>query len=246
MSTFTRLRWYSHRVECEVTLARWGYWGQPVLVLPTAGGDAEEVERWLMIKTLAPLLGEGRIKVYSCDSVAGQAWFSKEGSLEHRMWLMNQFEEYVRHEVVPAIYMDCQSDGIPIWSVGASIGALFAVALVCRYPDAFHRAVGMSGTYDLMQFADSDFFTHDYFVATPSRFLGALNGPHLEVLKRRFVLLASGEGRAENIGESWHMAHLLGARGIPNWVDSWGPEWHHDWPTWRAMLPKFLDDWTRA
>ena len=38
----------------------------------------------LMIRALAPLVGAGRVKIYSCDSVAGQAWFSKEGSLEHR------------------------------------------------------------------------------------------------------------------------------------------------------------------
>ena len=41
------------------------------------------------------------------------------------------------------------------------------------------------------------------------------------------------------------MANVLGARGIPNRVDPWGPDWHHDWPTWRAMLPKYLDEWTR-
>jgi len=23
-------------------------------------------------------------------------------------------------------------------------------------------------------------------------------------------------------------------------VDNWGPEWAHDWPTWRAMLPQYL------
>jgi esterase/lipase superfamily enzyme len=35
---------------------------------------------------------------------------------------------------------------------------------------------------------------------------------------------------------------VLGARGIPNRVDPWGPEWPHDWQTWRAMLPMYLDD----
>jgi esterase/lipase superfamily enzyme len=73
-----------------------------------------------------------------------------------------------------------------------------------------------------------------------------LEGRHLEVLRTRFILIPSGEGRAEDIGESWRLANLLGKKGIPNRVDSWGPEWHHDWPTWRAMLPKYLDEWTRA
>ena len=38
------------------------------------------------------------------------------------------------------------------------------------------------------------------------------------------------------------MAHVLGGKGIPNRVDAWGAEWHHDWPTWREMLPKYLGE----
>jgi len=248
VSLFTRSTWYSHRVQRDVTLCRWGHFGQPVLVFPTAGGDAEEIERWQMIRALTPLLRAGRIKVYSCDSVAGQAWFAQEGSLEHRMWLISQFQEYVRREVVPAIQLDCRSEGIPIWTAGASIGALYAVAMVCRYPDVFHRALGMSGTYDLLRFAGTGHYTHDYYESVPLRFVPDLreDSDHLALLRQRFVLLASGEGRAEAIEESWLMARVLGHRKIPNWVDSWGGDWHHDWPTWRAMMPKYLGEWTSS
>jgi esterase/lipase superfamily enzyme len=34
----------------------------------------------------------------------------------------------------------------------------------------------------------------------------------------------------------------LGAKGIPNRVDSWGPQWAHQWPTWRRMLPQYLHE----
>ena len=33
--------WYSERLEQPIGLARWGHYGVPVLVFPTAGGDAE-------------------------------------------------------------------------------------------------------------------------------------------------------------------------------------------------------------
>jgi len=36
------------------------------------------------------------------------------------------------------------------------------------------------------------------------------------------------------------MAEVLGAKEIPNRVDSWGPEFAHQWPTWRQMLPQYL------
>ena len=58
-------------------------------------------------------------------------------------------------------------------------------------------------------------------------------------------MLASGEGDWEDVGSSWQMADALGAKGIPNRLDNWGPQWPHDWHTWRRMLPQYLDELTR-
>ncbi len=243
---FLKSRWYSPRLETSVTLARWGLVGQPVLVLPTAGGDAEEIERWQMIAALEPLLAAGRIKVYSCDSVAGQAWFGKTGTPGWRMALQDRFEHFLRDEVAPAIRMDCRSPDIPIWTAGASIGAFFAAALVCRFPDVFVRALSMSGTYDLMRFIEVGTPSEDFKRASPLYFLPTLSARHLEILRTRYIHIVTGEGRWESIEESWKLARALGAMQIPNYVDSWGPDWHHDWVTWRAMLPKYLAEWTAS
>ena len=212
---FEKTRWYSSRLQCEATLARWGTFGQPVLVFPTAGGDAEEIERFLLIKVLEPLLSAGRIKVYSCDSVAGRVWFGKEGSPEHRMWMMNQFHQYVKHEVVPAIRRDCGSSDIPIWSAGASIGAFHAAAMVCRFPDMFHRALAMSGTYDLMRFIEARDPTEAFFVSSPLHFLPTLSGQHLDVLRTRHIHITSGEGRYEDTSENWKLATPSGEWASP-------------------------------
>jgi esterase/lipase superfamily enzyme len=245
MTSFVKSKWYSARLGCEATLARWGEFGQPVLIFPTAGGDAEEIERFLLIKVLSPLIDSGRIKVYSCDSVAGSVWFNKQGSPDHRMKMQHQFHQYIKHEVAPAIRLDCKSPEIGIWAAGASIGAFHAAAVVCRFPDIFHKAISMSGTYNLMRFIEVTEPNEEYRVSSPLYFLPGLEGVHLDVLRTRFILLATGEGKWENVGESWALANALGAKGIPNRVDNWGPDWHHDWVTWREMMPKYLDEWTR-
>ena len=241
-------RWRSDRLERDVTLVRWGTLGQPVLLFPTAGGDAEEIERFQMIDVLGPLLAAGKIKIYSCDSAAGKALLAREGSARHQMWLQNQFHQYVKHEVVPAIRKDCQSPQILIWAAGASIGAFHSVAMVCRFPDLFSKACAMSGTYDLRRFYEArpDDFSDEFWVSSPIHFVPTLAGKHLEVLRTRHILMPSGEGRAEDISETWRMANTLGRQGIPNRVDPWGPEWNHDWPTWRKMLPQYLEEWTRS
>lgn len=233
--------WYSHRLGQEVTVARWGHVGVPFLIYPTAGGDAEEIERFLVIDTLAEYIEAGLIKVYSCDSVAGRAMLTGEGSPAHRMHLMNQFIDFVGEELVPAIRMDCQSDDIEMLVGGASIGAFNALATICRFPNVFSHALCMSGTYDLERFLKAP-LTADFLGTSPIHYLHGLDGPRLDALRGRFVLLASGEGKAEDIGESWRAAALLGKRGIPNRVDSWGTEWEHDWPTWRNMLHRYTPE----
>jgi esterase/lipase superfamily enzyme len=241
-------RWRSDRLHREVTVCRWGKWGQPVVVFPTAGGDAEEIERMHLVSALRPLIDAGKIKVYACDSVAGMALVKAEGPPRHRMWLQNQFHQFVRHELVPAIRADCQTPDAPVWAAGASFGAFHAVAVTCRFPDVFVRCAALSGTYDLRRFyagAEAHDFNDDFWRSSPLHFMPTLAGYHLDVLRQRFILIASGEGRAEDIGESWAMAHALGRMGVPNRVDNWGREWPHDWDTWRKMLPQYLGEWTK-
>ncbi len=235
--------WWSERLHDHISLVRWGNFGVPVLVFPTAGGDAEEIERHHLVAACGDLLAEGRIKLYSVDSVAGRAMMTKPGSPEHRTWLLNQFHECVRHEVVPAIHADLGGQTPGIIVAGASIGAFNAVAVLCRYPEVFSAAVGMSGTYQVERFYDPAPGNHMYF-SSPLQFLPGLDGPQLDLLRERSVVLASGEGANENVGESWHMASILGEKGIPNRVDNWGPAWEHEWPTWWRMLPQYLTELT--
>jgi len=235
-------RWYSNRLEQDITLCRWGHYGQPVLLFPTAGGDAEEVERMHLIKAIAPLIDAGRIKVYSIDSVAGKALADKQGSVEHRCWLLKQTGEYVVHEVLPAIISDCGGEPVELITAGASIGAFNAVATLCRYPHLIKAAIGMSGTYELenlMGFEGNE----DFYLTSPLQFLPRLpEGDMLSALQSRFIVLPFGQGRWESPTESWQLAHLLGSRGIPNRVDAWSVDYDHDWVTWREMLPQYLNE----
>lgn len=234
-------RWFSERVGQEITLARWGNYGRPVLVLPSAGGDAEEIERNGLVDACGSLLADGRVKLYSVDSVAGQAMMLKSGSPQHRTWLLNQFHDCIRREVVPAIHADLGGQTTDVIAAGASIGAFNAVAVLCRYPDVFCAAIGMSGSYQIERFYDPPWGEDMYFSA-PLQFLPNLEGPQLDRLRERFAVLASGEGAWEDISQSWQMAAALGVKGVPNRVDNWGPQWEHDWSTWHRMLPQYLDE----
>jgi esterase/lipase superfamily enzyme len=237
-------RWYSARLQQDIGLARWGHFGTPVLVFPTAGGDAEEIERNYLVAACGDLIDSGRVKVYSCDSVAGRAMVMSDGPPAYRLRLLNMYLECIRHEVIPAIHADLGGHQSPVITTGASIGAFNALAVLCRYPDVVQAAIGMSGTYKLERFYEG-VFTQDLYLSSPVHFLPGLSGPQLDKLRERFVILASGQGAHEDLGESWAAADVLGRVGVPNRVDPWGPEWPHEWTTWRAMLPQYLDELTR-
>lgn len=233
--------WHSHHLDRSVEVVRWGDYGTPVLVFPTAGGDAQEIERFDVVAACSDLIESGKIKIYSCDSVNGRALLTSEGDSLHQSWLLRRFIEFIGYEVVPAIRTDCRSEDIEIIAAGSSIGAYNALAGLCRFPEVFSAAICMSGTYNLRRFVNGP--VNEHFVwASPIHFLDDLEEDHLAKLKKRMVILASGEGANEDIGESWNVASVLGSNGVPNRVDSWGYDWPHDWPTWRAMLPQYLNE----
>lgn len=233
--------WHSDELQMDTQIVRWGNYGAPLLLFPTAGGDAEEVERFYLVKKLAPFIHEGRLKVYSVDSINGKTWIT-DPSIPHRVWIQQQYDKYIANEVVPAIRRDCQNDQIEIMTAGASIGAFNALISICRHPDLFNRAICLSGTYDIQKWLEGQWFD-EFYHQSPIQFVPSLpEGEHLNRLQQRFVLLATGQGDHECPDESWKVAGALGQKNVPNRVDLWDENWKHDWETWREMLPKYVQE----
>ena len=127
---------------------RWGHFGTPALIFPTAGGDHEEIERFGLIEALGPLLAAGRIKAYSTDALAIRAWLGN-GSAADCALRDVLFDDFVRSEVVPLVREDCRSDKLELIVAGASLGASSALSSLCGHPDVFRGAIGLSGVYDV-------------------------------------------------------------------------------------------------
>jgi esterase/lipase superfamily enzyme len=237
--------WRSSFLSQEIQVARWGERGQPVLLFPTAGGDAEEIERQKMITALAPLIAGGRIQVFSCDSVPGRCWVSDRYGAAHCSWLQNRFDEFLHQELAPYIRhlaRDGGMNGHGIVTAGASLGALFALASVCRHPETFGHAICLSGKFDLEEFLDGERMSLDFYYSSPLHFLPGLEDEAaLAALRRSFVQLVNGRGAWERPEYARRVAGVLESKGIPHQLDDWGPRWDHDWPSWRRALPHYLD-----
>ena len=200
--------WRSSHLQMETQIVRWGKFGMPLLLFPTAGGDAEEVERFYMIRVLEPFIHDGRLKVYSVDSVNGRTWLTHD-SVPHKVWIQQQYDKFIADEVVPLIHSDCNTDKIEIMTAGASIGAFNALLAVCRHPELFNRAICMSGTFDIEKWLEGQWFD-EFHHQSPIQFVPGLpDGDQLNRLRQRFVLLATGQGKHEDPDESWNVAITL-------------------------------------
>jgi esterase/lipase superfamily enzyme len=234
--------WQSARVSSTVArMARWGHYGTPVLLFPTAGGDFEEVERFGLIGAVKELIESGRIKVFSVDGLAARAWL--RGTLPQSGLVREQrtFEEFVYEEVAPLIRKDCQNDAAEIVTAGAALGGFMAVAMLCRHPNVFRGALCMSGLLDVTRFLKDEPATSELESVSPLHYLPHLpEGSGLAAIRRRYVEVASGEGLFEQPEQSRQLAQALGQRNVPHQLDLWGPNYPHAWPTWRAMLKKYL------
>ncbi len=232
--------WASTRLSATARVARWGHFGTPVLLFPTAGGDFEEVERFHLISALRNLIEAGRIKVFSIDGTAARAWLRGTNAPEHCARVQSLYDAYIDAEVVPLVRRDCHSDAVEIIAAGAAIGAYSAVATLCRLPHVFRAAIGLSGIYDLSKYLTSG-FTPALESVSPLHWLPALpEGSRAERLRHRFVALATGEGDYESPSESERMAAALHAARVNHNLDKWGHTFAHGWHTWRQMLPRYL------
>ena len=125
--------------------------------------------------------------------------------------------------------------------LASAIGAFNAVAVICRYPDVSSAAIGMSGSYRIERFYD-EACSRDLYFSAQLQFLPGLDGPPLDRLWQRYVLLASGEGCVGGHRGVMGDGVGVGCEVYPQPCGQLGPSVAHDWVTWRQMLPEYLNE----
>jgi esterase/lipase superfamily enzyme len=228
--------WTTRRLPQPARMARWGHFGTPVVIFPTGGGDFEEIERFQLIAALGQLIDGGRIKVYSTDGVAVRAWLSATTSKQDCTRLQVRYDSFVYEDILQRVREDCHDERIEPILAGASLGAFAAMSGICRHPDSFRAAIGVSGVYDLAHRYCGD----DSGAFSPLACLETLTGSRLEQMRRRAIILGSGEGDYETPADSRRMADACASKGIPFRLNLWGPARDHTWSTWRDMLPRLV------
>ena len=233
--------WYSPALNKEMPIAVYGHYGDALLMIPTAAADYLEYERFQLIEELRPLIDAGKIKIFSVNSINTESWMNKQMEGAHKAIRQNQFNEYVFNEVVPFI-KNFTSNETPIITCGASFGAFHSMNLFLKRPDLFSGVIAMSGVYDLMEYTDGYYDEQVYF-NSPSHYIPNLTDHAiLEKIRSGKIIIATGSGNHEDPNANRRFSDLLNTKSIPHRLEIWAADVHHDWPTWRKMLPYFLSE----
>lgn len=233
--------WYSERLQKEMPIATYGYYGFALLLVPTAAADFLEYERFQLMDTLKPFIEAGKVKVFSINSINNESWLNNEVHPQHKTYRHKQFNSYVYEEVIPFIRNSTSAD-TPVITCGASFGALHGMNLFLKRPDLINGVIAMSGVYDLAEYTKG-YFDDDVYFNSPQHYMPNLTDHEtLEGIRQSaHIHIFSGSGAYEDPDASRSFANILYNKGINYELDVWGNEWRHDWETWRAVLPHYLE-----
>jgi esterase/lipase superfamily enzyme len=233
--------WYSSRLGREMGLLVYGHWGPPLLAFPTSGGDEWEMQNQGMTTALADHIEGGGLKLFGVGTVSGDSFYNKQAHPAHRSYVQAQFDAYIRFEVVPFIETHCQTPGIAISTMGASLGAYHAANTLFKHPDVIKRCFAMSGVYDMRSSMDG-YYDDNFYFNNPIDYMSHLGEPWtLAQLASCDIHLSTGNGPWENSGPTYAMSRVLSERGIKHSLDDWGPMGGHDWPYWKHQMREYLN-----
>ena len=234
-------KWWSPCLGQDMELKMYGHGGKPVVVFPSSGGRFYEYEDFGMVEACRPFIEDGRIALFTPDSVDRQSWLNPWSHPADRARRHTDYDRYVVEELVPLIRHRVPEKP-KLLATGCSMGAFHAANFFFRHPDLFDALIALSGLFKMSDFI-GEYCDDNVYFNTPLYYLPNLSDPwYLDQYRQSQIVVCVGQGAWEDdcIRDTRALQAILEAKGIPAWVDFWGHDVNHDWPWWRKMMPYFL------
>lgn len=234
-------RWFSPSLGRDMELNVYGHGGRPILVFPSMNGRYFEYEDFGMVGVCEHDLDEGRIMLFTVDSIDAESWTNTHVSPAERARRHNDYDAYIVNEVVPLIQnMSGRKD---ILTTGCSMGGYHSMNFYLRHPDLFNGVIALSGCYQLSDFV-GDYCDENVYFNAPLLYLPNCHDTwYLDRYRQGQIIACCGQGAWEDVMRSdlGRLSEIFREKNIPAWCDFWGYDVNHDWPWWRVMMPYFLD-----
>lgn len=195
-----------------------------------------------MLETLGDYLDNGRIQLFTVDTIDGETVSNQQGDPYHRVRRHEAWYNYVIEELLPRV-REINGTGQALLSTGFSMGAYHAANFFFRRPDLFDSLIALSGTYDTRDmyggYMDSVVYANDPCVSLSGM---PADHPYIAMFNQRTIIVCVGQGAWEEqlLDGTRRLDRVLREKGIRAWVDYWGTDCNHDWPWWKKQIRYFL------
>ncbi|MCE2503119.1 MAG: esterase family protein [Chlorobi bacterium] len=233
--------WYSPSLGREMEIVIYGHHGFALLMFPSAAADYLEYERFYLIDSIKHLIEEGKVKVFSINSINSESWLNHEMQPRDKAVRHQQYNRYIEEEVTP--YINNAMGGRTLtMTAGVSLGAFHAANVLFHRPDLFDGVIGLSGIYDLKKYTNG-YWDEDVYFNSPMDYLPNLTDEEIlgQLRSKEHLHFLTGSGPYEDPNATQAMSDMLAYKEIPHNIEIWSAEWSHDWPTWREMLPNYME-----
>jgi esterase/lipase superfamily enzyme len=224
----------------DMELKVYGHGGKAVVVFPTSGGRFYQYEDFGMVEACRPFIDDGKIKLFTVDSIDHQTWFNQGAHPADRARRHNDYDRYIVQEVAAFIQAHGSSTDKYL-ATGCSLGAYHAANFFFRHPDVFDAVIALSGLYSL-HFSVGDYMDDNVYFNSPLAYLPGLEDEwYLDQYRQSQIIICSGQGPWENgQADARAIQGILDSKDVPSWIDFWGHDVNHDWPWWRKQMPYYL------
>jgi esterase/lipase superfamily enzyme len=239
-------KWYSEHLGREMELKVYGHYGKPFIVFPCSKGRFFDYEDFGMIDQISEHIENGKIKLYTVDSVDGESWYDLSVFAGERNARHELYDKYIAEEVTPFIRTHCNSPEERPMATGASMGAYHSINYFLKHPDICGGTIALSGLYRLNrnEFSLSDEEISFVYHNSPVHYLSNVSDPAmLKMYNESDIIICTGQGAWEDeaVEDTKSLEYSLKKLNVSAWVDYWGNDVNHDWPWWFKQMNYFIE-----
>ena len=238
---------YSRFLNRDMEYKIYGHKGKPMLVFPTSCGRFYQYEDSGMIDAIHNFIDEGRLQVWTCDSIDEETFFSEDWRIDEKVNKHEAYLNYIKEELIPSIlYKSWETNNFTnqkILITGCSMGAYHSANFFFRYPEHIDSLIALSGLYSTKYFFGAYSNTSVYFNSPLDYLRNLSDSYYLDKYKESKIVVCCGQGAYEDEmkEETLQLKEILKNKGITAWVDLWGTDVNHDWVWWKEQIKYYLN-----
>ena len=233
---------YSSNLQRDMRVIRYGTKGVTFLGFPTQCANAGNYEDFGVIRTLQSFLEEGKMQLFSVDTVDSESWYCRDGINTWRSARQESYYRFIIDELLPFMAGEAGPDTRPI-VMGVDMGATHAAIVFFRRPELFSGLLALSGIYDSSYYyrgwMDSTLYDNsvECFLSNMPE-----DHPWIRFYNNSHMILCCGQGpwEEECLRSLRNLERILHRKRINAAVDFWGSDVSHDWIWWRHQMEYFI------